>query len=415
MIKFGDYRSGNIGDVSYVCAGLFANPYKHDLMLNRDLNIIRFGIDADLQYVNEKELYDIVGAPRINFMDTSKVAAEIEDKLPPVILFSIDEYPTVMNVESAFQGLRHGARQVPIIVVREANPDAVRHILTIPSGIEVCYGFVYDANKTGGIPLTSLRDCLSVKEAQDTLTKASQIRAHSGLNESTNSLRIIREFQGVSNQSFPIGKTTANDSTNSYQLFLDRDNLISLKMVPMLADDNEDRWTMFVDGTFNMLHTKLTIFNYGEIADLVGKFVDLRSANVACTHVREKFDTHNQITDAWLWSASKLDPQFDQYVIKCFTDRLQLSVSNIIMERVKDIMLICKIDCGPIHYRFTIRLDTNEIDLEVNLENYCIGNMVVTDDNTQKLINGYRELIKLVNENPSIQCVLAMHHYLKLV
>jgi hypothetical protein len=384
-------------------------------MLNRDLNIIRFGIDVDLQYVNEKELYDLVGAPRINFLDASKVTTEIEDKLPPVILFSMEEYPTVMNVEFAFRGIRHGARQVPLIVVREANPDAIRHILTIPPNIEVLNGFVYDIVKNDGIPITSLRDCLSVKEAQDALTKVSQIYTHSGLNESANSMRIIREFQNVSNQSFPIGKTTANDSTNSYQLFLDRDNLISLKMVPMFADDNEDRWTVFVDGTFNLLHTKLTIFNYGEIADLVGKFVDLRFVNSACAQVRAKFDTHNQITDTWLWSANKLDPQFDQYVIKCFTDRLQLSVSNIIMERVKDVMLICKINCGPIHYRFVIRLDTNEIDLEVNLENYCIGNMVVTDDNTQKLINGYRELIKLVNENPSIQCVLAMHRYLKLV
>lgn len=198
---------------------------------------------------------------------------------------------------------------------------------------------------------------------------------------------ITSRFRDFCNHSFPIGKVTKNDATNSYSLILDKDNQITLKLIPMLTRDDASCVSIFVDSTYQVLHTVLSSWNYAYIAAAF--------ENVGNLHQFVKTIKSGYVgIDGMMWG-------YNQYFQRLLINRILEANPSLQIANNKATTLLT-IDTGAIKYGLEIDHQTNQIDINVTFVNFYVGDMIITQSNYQKLIDNFATLVKRVNATPDI-------------
>ena len=91
-----------------------------------------------------------------------------------------------------------------------------------------------------------------------------------------------------------------------------------------------------------------------------------------------------------------INPQFTEYTRQLFISKAKAIIPNLNVTS-NEIITVGSFDIGPIKYCFEIENKTNKIRFSITVNHFYIGNMVVTDDNQQKLIDNFNKLVKSVN------------------
>lgn len=389
MIKFNEFDPGN----TKVTDSMFEDPNRSIYCADPEGSMLRYGWYAVLARYDINKFWKVAHLSQpITSYDLS---FDDNEPLPIPVVHIIDDVDEHSKVEHSVSGLKafiKGAKSIPVIEVRTATDEQYRKFLKYPSSMTIRNGILRLNSETSGYPpLAVFDEIVSTKRAQEIIDK---IVKRLQLTESVNTGNVISAFRRFSNQSFPVGKVTRDESTNSYCLFLDKNNNVSITMIPALTSPDEDCLSLFVTGNFHLDDLYVNMLNCDQLAD------NLATAGNLFMFVKRLHNTaiYNQTyyNSVFMYQNSGINPQFTEYTRQLFISKAKAIIPNLNVTS-NDIITVGSFDIGPIKYCFEIENKTNKIRFSIMVNHFYIGNMVVTDDNQQKLIDNFNKLVKSVN------------------
>ena len=378
MIKFNEYNQSVTATNS-----LFKNPYSNEVFVNCDINMLKYGYVATVENIDINEYWTIAHLFKQQITDDAlSVGDQINEPLDVPVVF-IDKH-IAYNLINGARAFAAGATTIPIIKCTTATDDDYHHMLDYPDSLMIKDGVIRINSATSNYaPVGSLTMVTTVDEAQKIID---QIVKMLQLTESAQSNAVIEAFKRFSNQVYPVGKITRAESTNSYMLFLDKDNKVSLTIIPMLASADENCFSIFVNGEFELDQVPVTMYNCDYLATALADTVRFsqfinRLHNTYVVNYPQYVGGNNY---------------FDKYARELFITKAkaivpQLSVSS------NEAITSGTYDCGPAKYGFVIQHDTNTVTFLITLTNFFVGSMIINSDNYQKLIDNFNTLVKNVN------------------
>lgn len=389
MIKFNDY---NPISTKTIINAHFNDPNHCPEIVNKYLNIVRNGEYAYVDHVDINQYWELIRDPK-PLVDQMVFD---HDQLLDVPVFYIDK-GIMLNADQGCFGFMNGAKTIPVIIVRKATEKETRTILQYPTNWVVEDGCVFVNSDQCKQCIARLSSVELISQAQKIIDK---LISNSQLTESVHVGNIINRFRDFSNQSFAIGKVTRDDSTNSYQLMLDKDNSIGVQLIPMLSSADENCLSLFVNGTYTIKTSIITMFNYRLLADCFANAITFQQY---CNQLQTtNFDTIDVYPS--MYAIDNSQSFVDQYSRQCFIQAVQTIYRDLV---ITDNQAITSgtIDRGPIKYCFSINNNTNEISFTATLVNYYVGDIIVTDKNQNKLIANFGKLVQQVNSDPNSSVV----------
>lgn len=395
MIKFDDYQPS----VKVIKNPQFQDPNTYPEIVDFNVNLIRYGEHASIQYIDVNQFWQLIRDPK-SLQNTFATPDQKHNNLR-VPIFYVDRN-VMHNTDDGCYGFMTGSKTIPAIIIRDATDDDIRQVLKYPASLTIRKGVVCINSETSNYqPLVWLNNINSVQQAQKIIDK---IVNKLELKESVITGNVINRFRDFSNQSFVIGKVTNNESTNSYQLMLDKDNMISLKLIPMLSSDDEDCVSVFIDGTYHIKQLPLTAWNHQYIAQLFNSIGNLRKfVNQLQNNAIVDFST-NYVTGIQ-------NSYYNDYNRQLLLDWIRMSNPDVVVMSNQAIT-VATVDNEVIKYSIEINNETNVVDISATLTNYYIGDININNDNQQKLIDNFAKIVKNVNNNNDISTVLQIRNLL---
>ena len=396
MIKFDEYQPS----VTVIKNPQFQDPNSYSEIVDFKLNLIRYGEHASIQYIDVNQFWKLIRDPK-PLQNTFELPDKNSNNLR-VPIFYVNRN-VMYNTDDGCYGFMCGAKTIPAIMIRDATDEDIHKVLKYPDSLIIRKGVVCINSETSNYqPLVWLNTVKSIDQAQNAIDK---IVDNLQLKESAASQNVINRFRNFSNQSFAIGKVTNNEATNSYQLMLDKDNTISIKLIPMLSSDNESCVSVFIDGTYHVKQTVLTSWNHQYIAQLFNIAGNFR-----------KFINqlqHNLIVDFSTYvDTNPQNSYYDKYNRQILLDWIRMSNPEVVIMS-NEAITVATVDNDVIKYSIEINNYTNAVDITVTLANYYIGDINITDNNQQTLIDNFNKIIKNINvKSNDISTVLQIRNLL---
>ena len=389
MIKFNEFDPDN----TKVTDGTFEDPNRSIYCADPEGSMLRYGWYAVLARYDINKFWKVAHLSQP--VTSYDLSIDDNEPLPIPVVHIIDDVDEHSKVEHSVSGLKafiKGAKSIPVIEVRTATDEQYRKFLKYPSSMTIKNGILYLNSETSGYPPLAVFDgIVSMKHAQEIIDK---IVKRLQLTESVNTGNVVSAFRRFSNQSFPVGKITRDESTNSYCLFLDKNNNVSITMIPALTSPDEDCLSLFVTGNFHLDDLYVNMLNCDQLAD------NLASAGNLFAFAKRLHNTaiYNQTyyNSVFMYQNSGINPQFTEYTRQLFISKAKAIIPDLTVTS-NDIITVGSFDIGPIKYCFEIENKTNKIRFSITVNHFYVGNMVVTDDNQQKLIDNFNKLVKSVN------------------
>ena len=388
MIKFNEFDPGN----TKITDAMFEDPNRSIYFIDPLVSMLQYGWYA------VPARYDINKFWRIAHLSKpiTNYDLSIDDEPLPVpvvhVFDDVEEHCKVENATSGIKAFIKGVKSIPVIEVHTATDEQYRKFLKYPSTMTIRNGVLRLNSETSGYPPLAVFDgIVSVKRAQEIIDK---ITKRLQLTESVNTGNVVSAFRRFSNQSFPVGKVTRDESTNSYCLFLDKNNNVSITLIPALTSPDEDCLSVFVTGNFHLDDLYVNMLNCDQLAD------NLATAGNLFMFVKRLHDTaiYNQTyyNSVFMYQSSGINPQFTEYTRQLFVSKAKAIIPDLTITN-NDVITVGSFDIGPIKYCFEIENKTNKIRFSITVNHFYVGNMIVTDDNQQKLIDNFNKLVKSVN------------------
>lgn len=378
-------------------ARFFKDPNQTHWVKQSDLMTLLSGVKAEVYCLNLNQ-YQILNRDanqhNISLADLTDSCENMD-----VPIFEVDWYTATVtfqcNAANGFKAFIAGAKKIPCIILTKATDLDYRKLVNYPNNWTIENGAVYDENNFGRACFLQAQ---SVEQCQQRIDRAVSGKLADNdigvgnLKESVE--QTIERMINSSNMSYPIGKVTRDEKTNSYRMYLDRDNRCSISLVYGFNNDSTHLYATFVSGDFDIINTTLTYENVYNIINLLSQRYTI---NQLAVKVRNFVGTSNfgYYPDSFRsYLQGYLIQSFRARFPNCRVDCLKSGTNTFIIE----------INDGPIKY--TIITDETDIRVSVSLINFYIGTIDIDSD--PNFVDKFNGIVANINFDYSLNSVLQL-------
>lgn len=376
----------NFNNFTQYCDGAkyFEDPFAEREIVDHDINMIRYNVDYTVQYVSLNQL-QIYYRDCQNAYNTMNWDQYNNFPLPIVRVIygytSQDEDTLIAfnNGPAGFKAFTLGARCIPIIVGRRATETQIRQLLNYPQDWVVEINTLYKVQDRICIPVTTFDECQTIEQCQKVIDKA--VKKHKSQLVESAVTDVMSAFENTSNLSYEIGKVTNNKETNSYRFYLDKNNLCSLSLIYGINDGNSSNYAALVSGEFELVHTKLCYGMLEAIINLINAPISYKEMYARANNLQQ-YAVNGYCYNPYSFNTGKAI--------------LQYNFPNSKIESLSDESgLVCTVN--KLSNKYSIVIVHDEITVTIRLDNFYLGSIDINNNNVDKLIDQYRQIVKQVN------------------
>ena len=372
----------------------YVDPNKHPCIANHDMILINNDIDFRVEFVDINQ-YQIFNR-NTRYFDNGNLFNDQQILNLPIITMSVDPWEdentvvSIVNSVDGFAGFIRGAHRIPVIIGRRATSlEPVRKILKFPKDWMIKTGCLYKQNKNGDwIAFETFSDCETVDQCQQKIDKL--VKKYNKLIESAGS-DLLDGFKQNSNMSYPIGKVTNVDETNSYRFMPDKDNRCSVSLVYGFNDNSKTSYAMRVSGDFDLVDVPISSGIFEMVIDLIAGYYPFWK-------ISNRAATIKQFAQNITYSYNPYSLPTIEQMIKGVFPYSDVKIANGI--------LTAAIEQWPNKYYFTVTKD--RITLSIHYDYMYVGSIVVDDNNVDQIIQKYRSIVQFINKDYTIDNFLKL-------
>lgn len=378
-------------------ARFFEDPNKFVWIKQPDLTMLLSGLKGEVYCLNLNQ-YQILNRDAnqhdVSFAD---LADSFENMAVPI--FEVDWHtasvPFQCNGANGFKAFIAGAKTIPCIILTKANDQDYRKIVKYPKNWTIENGALYDENHFGRVCFLQAQSVEQCQKRIDDAVSGKLADNDIGLGNLKESVeQTIERMLNSSNMSYPIGKVTRDEKTNSYRLYLDRDNSCFISLVYGFNNDSTHLYATFVSGDFDIINVKLTYEN-------VYSIINLLSQRYTVNQLAVKARTFVDNSGFGYYPDSFRD-YLQGYLIQSFRDRFPKCRVDCLNSGTNT--FIIEINDGPIKY--TIITTETDIRVSISLINFYIGTIDIEND--PNFIDKFNGIVANINFDYSLNSVLQL-------